>query len=252
MRNIKLNRSMVHQGNLILVNKDNKVKNLDYSKLVEVNKLYPDIVLENEMSIQLIALMNSINGWNEIALVSGWRSFKEQTNIYDQSLHENGKEFTSQFVALPGCSEHQTGLAIDVGIIKPNIDFICPDFPYTGIAQIFREKATSFGFIERYLKGKEEITFISSEPWHFRYVGIPHSLIMKDKGMVLEEYVEFVHSHKYGENEFIFRLGKLAGKISYIHMNDEELTIEIDDTVLFTISGDNKDGFILAEWSVND
>lgn len=64
-------------------------------------------------------------------------------------LQENGTEFTAKFVAMPGHSEHQTGLAIDLGLRQPDIDFIRPAFPYEGICQKFRELAPAFGFIER-------------------------------------------------------------------------------------------------------
>ena len=97
---------------------------------------------------------------------------------------------TRKFVAYPGCSEHQTGLAIDLGANLPEIDFICPEFPDTGIFGKFREKAADFGFIERYPKGKEAVTGIGAEPWHFRYVGVPHAAVMKAGGLVLEEYAE--------------------------------------------------------------
>lgn len=92
--------------------------------------------------------------------------------------------------ALPACSEHETGLAIDLAANAQDIDFICPEFPRSGICQKFREAAPYYGFVERYAKEKEPVTGISGEPWHFRYVGTPHSEIMARKGMCLEEYVE--------------------------------------------------------------
>ena len=109
--------------------------------------------------------------------------------IYTDSLRENGPEFTAKFVAMPGHSEHLTGLAIDLGLRQPKIDFIRPAFPYEGICQKFRELAPAYGFIERYPKGKEHITGIAHEPWHFRYVGTPYSETMAFKGMTLEEYL---------------------------------------------------------------
>lgn len=251
MRKITINQSMIHQGNLILVNHKNKVNEINYSKLIEVSHLYPNILLEHEATEMLKGLMNSIDGWSDIALVSGWRSFKEQECIYNQSIAENGLEFTQKFVALPGCSEHQTGLAIDVGIIKPNIDFLCPEFPYEGIAQVFRKKATAFGFIERYLKSKETITNIGCEPWHFRYVGLPHSLIINEKDIVLEEYIEFIHEYQYPEKKYWFSINGIEGKISYIEIKEEKI-IDVEEDVIYTISGDNQKGILLAEWQINE
>lgn len=60
------------------------------------------------------------------------------------------------------------------------------------ICDEFRKAAPDYGFIQRYAKNKEEITGISHEPWHFRYVGYPHSRIIKDNGFSFEEYTEFI------------------------------------------------------------
>ena len=124
--------------------------------------------------------------------VSGWRSHREQQKIWDDTIAEKGELFTRKYVAVPGCSEHETGLAIDLAENAPEIDFICPEFPRTGICGKFRERAPHYGFIERYPKGKESVTGIGAEPWHFRYVGLPHSLIMTGLGLVLEEYVGLI------------------------------------------------------------
>lgn len=123
--------------------------------------------------------------------VSGWRSQQEQQRIWDDSMAEHGETFTRQYVALPGCSEHQTGLAIDLGKAAGYIDFIRPAFPYDGVCGRFRRLAARYGFIERYQRGKEEVTGISAEPWHFRYVGAPHAQLMETNGLCLEEYRDF-------------------------------------------------------------
>lgn len=146
------------------------------------------VLMEREAARQLNLLMEAVDGWRYITPVSGWRSMADQTELYNSSLRENGLEFTQKFVAKPGHSEHQTGLAIDLGLTQEEIDFICPDFPYHGICQTVRERAADFGFVERYPAGKEAITGIAHEPWHFRYVGTPHAAMMKERGWTLEEY----------------------------------------------------------------
>ena len=77
------------------------------------------------------------------------------------------------------------------------IDFIRPAFPYEGVCQTFRERAADYGFIERYERDKEEITGISAEQWHFRYVGRPHGWIIKEKGLALEEYITYLLINLY-------------------------------------------------------
>ncbi len=105
------------------------------------------VLLDSNAIKLLSSLMDKLNGWEQIAAVSGFQSMQEQKVIYSQSLKDNGKTFTEKFVALPGHSEHQTGLAIDLALKQEYIDFICPDFPYTGICQTFRQEAISYGFI---------------------------------------------------------------------------------------------------------
>lgn len=191
MRQLSLEKKPVFNGYLVLVNAQyGLTQDAAAETLVPVRPGSP-VLLDRTAAEALNRLMNELDGWAAITPVSGWRSMAEQTALYTQSLRENGPEFTAKFVARPGHSEHQTGLAIDLGLTKEHIDFIRPDFPYTGICQTFRERAAAYGFVERYPAGKEAITGIAHEPWHFRYVGVPHAEIMAEHGWTLEEY----HDH---------------------------------------------------------
>lgn len=176
-------------NSLVLVNLAHAFPPDTAPDLVPVHPDYPQLLLEREAVEALSRLMERLDGWRSIVPVSGWRSMEEQTQIYNDSLAENGLAFTQKYVALPGHSEHQTGLAIDLGLKGESIDFIRPDFPYEGICQTFRELAPAYGFIERYPAGKEAVTGIAHEPWHFRYVGIPHAENMARLGLTLEEYL---------------------------------------------------------------
>ncbi len=192
-----------------------------------------------------------LDGWKEIAAVSGWRSLREQQELYAESLRENGEEFTRQYVALPNHSEHQTGLAVDLGVRQGEIDFIRPEFPYSGVCQRFRERAARFGFVERYPKGKEEVTGIAHEPWHFRYVGTPHAEIMAEHGMVLEEYIDFLKPYVYGRGCYSYQTGNLDIKVSYLEAEKTgETRLEINGDAAYSISGNNVDGFIITMWKV--
>ncbi|MCQ4087636.1 D-alanyl-D-alanine carboxypeptidase family protein [Saccharibacillus sp. JS10] len=160
-------------------------------------KSFPDIrVLDEGIQLDRIclerldALLEAIGGKTDIVVVSGYRDLAEQTEIYSSSLEENGAEYTAKFVALPGCSEHHTGLAVDVGSAAGGLDFIAPEFPDDGVCGAFKAKAAEFGFVQRYKAHKERLTGISCEPWHFRYVGAPHAAIMEERDLCLEEYVE--------------------------------------------------------------
>lgn len=184
---------MLSRDYLVLVNASHPLKREYTLRLTPVNQRDKAVLLEVEAARQLNLLMTELAGspkaaWQQICAVSGWRSQQEQQAIWEGSLAANGQEFTAKYVALPGCSEHQTGLAIDLGLRLPQIDFIRPEFPYTGIAGRFRRLAAQFGFVERYPQGKEAVCGIAHEPWHFRYVGPEHARKMQRLGLVLEEY----------------------------------------------------------------
>lgn len=155
---ITLKKEKVYCGNLVLVNAQYPIKCMDNGNLTTVDSYFPNVLLRSEAASALQKILSKIVAGKEIVPVSGYRSMKEQITIYQNSLRNNGEAFTNQFVALPGHSEHQTGLAIDLGQNQKKIDFIRPNFPYEGICGDFRKAAPDFGFVERYPKEKETIT----------------------------------------------------------------------------------------------
>lgn len=250
MNTVIFPQSLIYSGALILVNQQHSYRELGVGRsLIPVNKENHKVLMVRRSVILLSKLMDELNGWTQITAVSGWRSEREQQNIFLQSLRENGTNFTERFVARPGYSEHQTGLAIDLGLKQPNIDYIRPDFPYSGICQTFREKAALFGSIERYPAGKEEITGIAHEPWHFRYVGIPHATVMAEIGLTLEEYIDFLKQFTYGTKCFSYQKGAMSIAVSYLEaVRGADTCIEIDTEVPYSVSGNNEDGFIITQW----
>ena len=125
--------------------------------------------------------MEELDGWRFITAVSGWRSQEEQHEIYIRSLWENGEEFTKQFVARPGHSEHQTGLAMDINSLEQS-------WGETADGIWLAAHCAEYGFILRYPQGKEDITGYMYEPWHVRYLGIDLATAITDSGLTLEEY----------------------------------------------------------------
>ena len=164
MNTITLPKEKIYNGNLLLVNAVFPVQYYCENGMVPAVTSFPHILMRREAANVLQHIMKKIGCRDEIVPVSGYRSVSEQSDIYSNSLSENGKSFTEKFVALPKHSEHQTGLAIDLGLKKDTVDFICPDFPYYGICHEFRKAAPQYGFIERYQINKENITGISHEP----------------------------------------------------------------------------------------
>lgn len=248
---LNLAKSYIHIGNLVLVNKKNpinKPESLTIRNLETVNSNYQKILLDKTAAIMLRKLIQACDGENEIVPISGFRPLSEQIAIYNDSLNENGEDFTNKYVALPNHSEHQTGLAIDVAKNESDIDFICPSFPYEGICQDFREKAAQYGFIQRYPKGKEAITGISHEPWHFRYVGNPHSQIISDNNFTLEEYIEYLKQFPYEGMHLQVKNQGWTAEVFYVNALDEAKTVYLTENLLYDVSGNNIDGFIVTVW----
>lgn len=233
----------IHSGLLVLVNAEHPIRRRERPVLAPAAP-GSDVLLDTRAAAMLTGLISRLGAAGEIVPVSGWRSMREQREIWDGSMAENGTEFTRKYVALPGCSEHQTGLAIDLALRSDNIDFIRPDFPYDGICGRFRALASDYGFIERYQAGKEHITGIAAEPWHFRYVGRPHARLMSDNGLCLEEYVELLRSYPYPERLLETRGGVYEADVGFACDKSE---LELPDAP-YQISGNNVDGYIYTLW----
>lgn len=250
MKTLVLARTAVHGGSLILVNGQYPCR--PGQAEITLVPVCPGsgVLLERRAAALLSRAMSGIGGWAQIGAVSGWRSEAEQREIFDGSLRDRGPAFTEKFVAKPGHSEHQTGLAVGLGLRKADMDFICPDFPYSGICRTFREKAVACGFVERYPAGKEAVTGIAHEPWHFRYVGAPHAAVMTALGLTLEEYHTFLKQYPYGGNRFLYRAGTQHMAVSYVKAaTGADTAIEIEETLPYAVSGNNTDGFVLTEWT---
>ncbi|MGC5775282.1 M15 family metallopeptidase [Paenibacillus pabuli] len=125
----------------------------------------------------------------ELRAVSGYRSYQRQVSIYNNNVKTKGKEYTDRVSSVPGHSEHQTGLAIDVS--SPSVGNALEEvFGTSKEGQWLAEHAAEYGFIIRYPKGEEGITGYVYEPWHIRYVGTDLAPDVVKSGLTLEEYFD--------------------------------------------------------------
>lgn len=236
-------RGGIHNGLLILVNAEHPIQHMERPILAPAVP-GSDILLDTRAAAMLSGVISRIGAAGEIVPVSGWRSEAEQREIWDGSMRDSGEEFTRKYVALPGCSEHQTGLAIDLALRADNIDFIRPEFPYDGVCGRFRALAADYGFVERYQSGKEGVTGIAAEPWHFRYVGRPHARIMCEMGLCLEEYVEYLRAYPYPERLLEVRGEVYEAEVGFAGARD---ALGLPDAP-YQVSGNNVDGYIYTLW----
>lgn len=253
-KTIQAANSEIHQGNLVLINRENPIRQsisssrlLPLSSIPSIHTLRDGMLLEQTCLRQLADLLEACQGINDIIAVSGYRTKWEQEQIYASTLAERGAEYTARYVAWPDRSEHQTGLAIDVGKLNKNVDFIAPAFPDTEVYKSFKQLAASFGFIQRYKEGKEAITHISCEPWHFRYIGYPHAEIMERNDWCLEEYIDQLKNYPFEKEHLVFEDEHSFVQIYYAAADAGAVTtIPLVPCDRYHLSGNNRDGFIVT------
>jgi len=126
-------------------------------------------------------------------LISVYRTVAQQAEIFERYTAQHGLEYAKTYAALPGHSEHHTGFAIDVGILQEGkLSHAITDLlSYDKAFQIIHAKLPKYGFLLRYPRGKETITNVGYEPWHFRYIDSPEiAQEIAGKGICFEEYWE--------------------------------------------------------------
>lgn len=162
-----------------------------YDEIVIANKHYPLSKDYNpgENPTAKAELMKLIAAMQEAGFpisdhYSGFRSYETQTQLYQNYVNQDGKAEADRYSARPGYSEHQTGLAFD--LIGTNGDLVTEE----KAAQWLLDHAADYGFVVRYLKGKEKETGYMAEEWHLRYVGKEAKEIAAS-GLSLEEYYGF-------------------------------------------------------------
>ncbi len=177
---------------LTLVNRDNPLPE-DY-KIPELTQLRNDNAIDSRVYPYLQQMFDDArkDGIN-IMITSSYRTREEQQQIMDDKIrefenqgmsHEDAEEEAKQWVAVPGTSEHELGLCVDISSGDKNTQ------NPTIIWDWLHKNASKYGFVQRYPEDKTDITGISNEPWHYRYVGKEAAQEMVDGNLCLEEYLE--------------------------------------------------------------
>ena len=183
---------------MVLVNKKNKLPE-DWESRIELVDVYTGLdetyQVEKKTAEAYKKLRDDLreNDHVIIELDSTYRTVKKQEEIWDEFLEKYGEEYTKKYVAVPGTSEHHTGLVVDVKIVKDG-KIIEDNDEMSAETEIFSKvhaKLAKYGFILRYPVGKEDITGYGSEVWHFRYIDSPSiAQEIMEKGITLEEYLQ--------------------------------------------------------------
>ncbi|MCE4045330.1 D-alanyl-D-alanine carboxypeptidase family protein [Lysinibacillus fusiformis] len=125
----------------------------------------------------------------DLVAFSGYRSFEYQTTLYNNYVNRDGQAAADRYSARPGYSEHQTGLAFDIGERGKEDVWLTEEFGETPAGQWLFAHAQEYGFILRFPQNKEEITGYMYESWHYRYVGKDVAKEIAKQSITLEEYL---------------------------------------------------------------
>lgn len=180
--------------NLILVNKQHPISK-DYPvKLGLAGNMEVDArIVDDWQAMKEAAAEDGVT----ILIASPYRDYERQVYLFDRKIKSyldqglnyiESYKYASQIVNIPGSSEHQTGLALD--IVSNNYSKLNEGFARTDAGKWLAKNCQDYGFILRYPKGKEYVTSIDYEPWHFRYVGVEAAKIIMKEGITLEEFIE--------------------------------------------------------------
>lgn len=182
--------SQRQEWNLILVNQKNEIPPNYEVELIELSN---GEKVDSRIYPYLQEMFNAMREDGIYPIVrAGYRTEEKQQELFDEKIQayidegydkKVAEKITESWVAVPGTSEHQLGLAVDINADKSRSS---NDEVYEWLA----ENAQEYGFILRYPEEKEMITGTSYEPWHYRYVGEEAAQEIFEKGICLEEYLE--------------------------------------------------------------
>lgn len=254
---VEVPRSDIYEGELLLINKSHKVERIAQPtelQTLTANDIYgvdrEGMMLQGQASAALhdwLAGYRASGGTAQLVIREAYRTEAEQQEIYDYYVRLGGKKYADEYVSPVGYSEHHTGLSLDLNYLAA--DGRTYAVKPTGDCAWLTENAASYGFILRYPEDKTAVTGASYESWHFRYVGIPHALKMKELNYCLEEYIEYVTLFSYnGEHLTVQGENGCVWEIYYCQATEDEtqqipIPYGAED---YRIDGDNMQGYIVT------
>ncbi|QHW29678.1 M15 family metallopeptidase [Paenibacillus rhizovicinus] len=235
---IHVKKEQIHEGSLLLIDREHAVppggegepavnlyehKELrkGFGLLDNTVRLSPDLT---EKFAKMVVDAAKV-GIDHFLISSGYRDEAEQNKLH--------KEMGDDRAMPAGHSEHNLGLSLDIGSSLEEMSE-APEGKWLA------ENAWKYGFIQRYPEDKTAITGIMYEPWHFRYVGLPHSAVMKEQDLTLEQYLAELKEHSISTTS-----GGRAYEIYYYPISADG-NIQVPVTGSCEIDGNNEDGVIVT------
>lgn len=260
---ISISPSDVHKGTLILVSEVSE-RPFDFEQQGSLVTLYGNKSasysvssslhkLDSEAFLAAEAMFNDFflqTGKANYQITQAYRSMEEQQAVYDSFLEKNGTEQVDMLVVKPGYSDHHTGYSFDLNVFDGQNSYNlkqagAKDADYSWIY----DHAHEYGFVLRYPEEKAQVTGISSDQWHFRYVGKGHAAYMKENNLTLEEYIYLIYKYQFGKDHLRFEYDGVRYDVSFLKVdaNAQTVVIPVSKGATCIISGDNSDGVIITQ-----
>lgn len=256
---ITVSNDNIYVGDLILVNTQyafrfpsSQASLLNVYNEYYANDLHCNYFVDSSVQLEAIAtrkLLEMANalftekGINNLQIGTGYRSYETQQDLASRY---------PATAALPGYSEHHTGLGVDLQVWdkdkKVTYTFEDTNQICTAILAWMNENAYKYGFVRRFAPNKDAITQITSDRWHYRYVGVPHAYYMTQNDLCLEEYLAALEKCTYGGNHLFVDVDGKSYEIYYVPaVSGTTTTIPVPgDPSIYTVSGNNYGGFIVT------
>ncbi len=170
---------VTYVGGVLIVNKKYSIPSDYGTELILDDDAGTGLIIDE--AYDALLEMREASGY-EMPIVSGFRSYRTQTAIFNNYVASYGEAEANTFSARPGESEHQTGMAIDITSLNQS-------YGETAEGMWLAENCHNFGFIIRFQASKEDITGYIYEPWHVRYLGKSTARLVHDSGLALEEFL---------------------------------------------------------------
>ena len=256
---IEISNESLYTGSLILVNSQYAFRfpSSTASLLNVYNEYYANdyhcnyfvdsaVQLEAVAARAVLEMANALfteTGYNNLQIGTGYRSYETQQDLSTRY---------PATAALPGYSEHHTGLGIDLQVWDKDkkVTYALDDANQicTSILSWMNTNAYKHGFIRRFAPDKDTYTGITSDRWHYRYVGVPHAYYMTANNLCLEEYLAALENCTYEGNHLMIDVDGKSYEIYYVAAeNGTSTTLPVPtDPSIYTVSGNNYSGFIVT------
>lgn len=174
----------------------------DLVELSGMPSLYPGQRMRREAAAHLRQMFDAAAAEGlEIVVLSAYRSYQDQARAFDYWVGQEGLAAAERESARPGHSQHQLGTAVDITSRGMGYSLV-EGFGLSAEGRWLEANAHRYGFIMSYPRDKEAVTGYKYEPWHFRYLGLEHATAIRERGLVLEEYLTSGTEGQGGENGY--------------------------------------------------